>query len=238
MCASRRTTRVPLTRHGRGLSDLYARLRRRRRAAARLSPALSLRRRRPCGSAATRTASCPRSATSICTSSTRARTAQLWKKLGAHLRTVDGVRGTSFAVWAPNARRVSVVGDFCGWDGRMFPMRMLGSSGVWELFVPDVAPGALYKFEILTREGVDPPQDRSVRARRWSSPRGPRRSCQRDERVSVGRRRMADARAAARPRCDRRWRSTRCISARGRASRRTAIGRSPIARSRRGSPST
>src|SRR5690242_7897588 len=79
---------------------------------------------------------------------------QLWKKLGAHVRTVDGVRGVSFAVWAPNARRVSVVGDFCGWDGRVFPMRMMGSSGVWELFVPDIGPETLYKFELLTREGA------------------------------------------------------------------------------------
>jgi 1,4-alpha-glucan branching enzyme len=79
---------------------------------------------------------------------------QLWKVLGAHPRVVDGVGGVSFAVWAPNARRVSVVGEFCSWDGRIFPMRMLGSSGVWELFVPDVGDEALYKFEILTREGA------------------------------------------------------------------------------------
>jgi 1,4-alpha-glucan branching enzyme len=79
---------------------------------------------------------------------------ELWKKLGAHVRAMDGVHGVSFGVWAPNARRVSVVGDFCGWDGRILPMRMMGSSGVWELFVPDIAPGALYKFELLTREGA------------------------------------------------------------------------------------
>jgi len=79
---------------------------------------------------------------------------QLWKKLGAHVRTMDGVRGVAFAVWAPNARRVSVVGDFCGWDGRVFPMRMMGSSGVWELFLPDIGPETLYKFELLTREGA------------------------------------------------------------------------------------
>ena len=77
---------------------------------------------------------------------------ELWKKLGAHVRTMEGIPGVSFAVWAPNARRVSVVGDFCGWDGRVFPMRMMGSSGVWELFLPDIGPGALYKFEMLTRE--------------------------------------------------------------------------------------
>src|SRR5689334_6154853 len=79
---------------------------------------------------------------------------RLWEKLGAHVRTMDGVPGVSFAVWAPNARRVSVVGDFCGWDGRIFPMRSLGASGVYELFVPEIKPGALYKYEMLTGEGA------------------------------------------------------------------------------------
>ena len=79
---------------------------------------------------------------------------RLWDKLGAHVRTMDGVQGTSFAVWAPNARRVSVIGDFNGWDGRIFPMRALGSSGVHEIFIPDIAPGALYKYELMTREGM------------------------------------------------------------------------------------
>ena len=74
-------------------------------------------------------------------------------KLGAQLRTIDGVPGTGFAVWAPNAQRVSVVGDFNGWDGRYHPMRQLGSSGVWELFVPGVAEGALYKFDLRTAAG-------------------------------------------------------------------------------------
>ncbi|MDQ3696967.1 MAG: 1,4-alpha-glucan branching protein GlgB, partial [Gemmatimonadota bacterium] len=77
---------------------------------------------------------------------------RLWEKLGAHPRTVDGVEGVSFAVWAPNARRVSVVGDWCEWDGRLFPMRLLGLSGVWELFIPGVRPGALYKYELLTHD--------------------------------------------------------------------------------------
>lgn len=77
----------------------------------------------------------------------------LWKVLGAHPRQVDGVDGVSFAVWAPNARRVSVVGDFCHWDGRIFPMRSLGASGIYELFIPGVAAGALYKYEMKTREG-------------------------------------------------------------------------------------
>ena len=78
---------------------------------------------------------------------------RLWDALGAHVRELDGEQGTSFAVWAPTAKRVSVVGDFDGWDGRLLPMRSLGSSGVFELFVPGVQAGALYKFEILTAQG-------------------------------------------------------------------------------------
>lgn len=76
---------------------------------------------------------------------------RLWQVLGAHPKTIDNYRGTAFTVWAPNARRVSVLGEFSDWDGRLLPMRRLGP-GVWELFVPDVSPGARYKFEILTRE--------------------------------------------------------------------------------------
>ncbi len=79
---------------------------------------------------------------------------RLWEKFGAHLRTVEGVEGVSFSVWAPNAERVSVVGDFCQWDGRLLPMRQMGSSGVFELFVPGLASGTLYKFEIRTRDGT------------------------------------------------------------------------------------
>src|SRR5205085_12080475 len=79
---------------------------------------------------------------------------RLWTMLGAHLETVDGDEGTAFAVWAPNAERVSVVGDWCNWDGRQFPMRRMGQSGLWELFVPGVGVNALYKYEIRTREGL------------------------------------------------------------------------------------
>ena len=78
---------------------------------------------------------------------------QLYEVLGAHQRVRGGTAGTRFTVWAPNARAVRVVGDFCAWDGRLLPMRRLGDSGVWELFVPEVGAGALYKFEILTIEG-------------------------------------------------------------------------------------
>ncbi|MEP7179527.1 MAG: 1,4-alpha-glucan branching enzyme, partial [Pseudonocardiales bacterium] len=81
----------------------------------------------------------------------------LWQVLGAHVRSYDTpggtVTGTSFAVWAPNARGVRVVGDFDYWSGRSLPMRMLGSSGVWELFVPDVGAGCRYKFSILGADG-------------------------------------------------------------------------------------
>jgi 1,4-alpha-glucan branching enzyme len=78
---------------------------------------------------------------------------RLWEKLGAHPTTMEGVAGVAFAVWAPTAQRVSVVGDFAHWDGRIFPMRSLGASGVWEIFLPEVAPGTLYKYEILSRDG-------------------------------------------------------------------------------------
>ncbi len=74
--------------------------------------------------------------------------------LGAHAMAVDGVQGTRFAVWAPNAQRVSVVGSFNGWDGRRHPMRVRAPSGVWELFVPGVAAGAIYKYELVGPDGA------------------------------------------------------------------------------------
>ena len=74
-----------------------------------------------------------------------------YRYLGANVHEVDGVAGILFGVWAPNAERVSVVGDFNRWDGRCHPMRARGGSGVWELFIPDLAPGILYKFEIRNR---------------------------------------------------------------------------------------
>jgi len=73
---------------------------------------------------------------------------ELYNKLGAHPATIDGVDGTIFRVWAPSARRVSVLGNFNYWDGRLHQMRILGSSGVWELFIPGVGQGETYKFEI------------------------------------------------------------------------------------------
>jgi 1,4-alpha-glucan branching enzyme len=89
----------------------------------------------------------------------------LWQVLGAHVRFYDtpggGVTGTSFAVWAPNARGVRIAGDFDYWSGRAFPMRSLGSSGIWELFVPGVGDGCRYKYQVLGadstwREKADP----------------------------------------------------------------------------------
>jgi 1,4-alpha-glucan branching enzyme len=75
-----------------------------------------------------------------------------YRFLGAHLCEVEGVAGTRFAVWAPGAERVSVVGDWNHWDGRRHPMRSRGGSGIWELFIPGVSAHELYKFEIRNRE--------------------------------------------------------------------------------------
>ena len=79
---------------------------------------------------------------------------RIYEKLGAHTQTVNGVAGVNFAVWAPNAQRVSLVGPFNHWDGRRHPMRLRPGTGIWELFVPDMREGDLYKFEILPREGT------------------------------------------------------------------------------------
>ena len=76
----------------------------------------------------------------------------VYEKMGAHVIEHEGVEGVSFAVWAPNAKRVSVVGDFNSWDGRIHPMRILGSSGIWEIFIPGLDEGEKYKFEILTKD--------------------------------------------------------------------------------------
>ncbi len=90
---------------------------------------------------------------------------QLWSVLGAHVREYEGplgtVRGTSFAVWAPRAKAVHVVGDFNGWDERVHPMRLLGTSGIWELFIPGIGEGTVYKYAIrgaddVVRQKADP----------------------------------------------------------------------------------
>jgi 1,4-alpha-glucan branching enzyme len=88
---------------------------------------------------------------------------RLWKALGAHIMVHEGLEGTHFAVWAPNAIRVSVVGDFNFWDGRRAMMRRRGASGVWEIFLPAVREGATYKYEILGSNGLLPLKGRSCR---------------------------------------------------------------------------
>jgi 1,4-alpha-glucan branching enzyme len=76
-----------------------------------------------------------------------------YRTLGAHLVTVDGVAGTSFAVWAPNAERLSVIGDWNGWDKERHPLRPMGDSGIWQGFIPGVARGAVYKYHLRSRLG-------------------------------------------------------------------------------------
>jgi 1,4-alpha-glucan branching enzyme len=78
---------------------------------------------------------------------------ELYERLGAHVREVQGVTGTAFAVWAPAARAVSVVGDFNSWDGRLHAMRSMGTGGIWELFLPGIGAGERYKYEILSPDG-------------------------------------------------------------------------------------
>ncbi|HEY5996393.1 MAG TPA: hypothetical protein VIU29_05190, partial [Candidatus Deferrimicrobiaceae bacterium] len=77
---------------------------------------------------------------------------ETWRKLGSHRMTIGGIDGVAFAVWAPNAERVSVVGNFNHWDGRTHPMRIRGGSGIWELFVPGLCEGEIYKYEIRARD--------------------------------------------------------------------------------------
>ena len=95
-----------------------------------------------------------------------------YQRLGAHLFVYEGVEGAAFALWAPNARRVSVVGDFNAWDGRRMPMRRREASGFWELFVPGLRPGHLYKYEILGADGQLQPLKADPQAERSEKPPG------------------------------------------------------------------
>ena len=76
---------------------------------------------------------------------------RVYEKLGPHVVSLEGVPGVRFGVWAPNARRVSLVGDFNGWDGRVHPMRLHPGNGIWEIFIPGLGEGTLYKFEVLAK---------------------------------------------------------------------------------------
>src|SRR5690606_15973319 len=93
--------------------------------------------------------------------------------LGAHPMRLGEVEGVRFAVWAPNARRVSVVGDFNGWDGRRHPMRLRHRAGVWEIFLPRVRAGALYKYEITGLDGARLPHKADPCARQCELPPSP-----------------------------------------------------------------
>jgi 1,4-alpha-glucan branching enzyme len=97
---------------------------------------------------------------------------QAYERLGAHPSMIDQVAGVCFGVWAPNAARVSVVGDFNTWDGRRHPMRLHHSLGVWEIFIPGIGPGALYKFEIKDRDGTVLPLKADPYALRCEQPPG------------------------------------------------------------------
>ncbi|MCA0994724.1 1,4-alpha-glucan branching protein GlgB [Alloyangia pacifica] len=83
---------------------------------------------------------------------------RLWEALGAHVTEHEGIQGTHFAVWAPNAKRVSVVGDFNWWDGLRHPMRRRGATGVWEIFLPEIGDGAFYRYEIVGPDGTVQPR--------------------------------------------------------------------------------
>ena len=96
------------------------------------------------------TPSSPHSASSILHLFAEGRHEAIYDKLGAHVRKIGKVSGVSFAVWAPHAEGVSVVGSFNRWRASTHQMRMLGGSGVWEIFVPELEPGVLYKYEIRT----------------------------------------------------------------------------------------
>ena len=145
---------------------------------------------------AIRTRSCPRSETSISTSSPRAATSGCGTRSARIPATIDGAPGTAFAVWAPGARAVGVVGDFNAWNERAHPMRTLGSAGVWELFVPEAAAGARLQVRDPRRRRRRPPQGRSARAARGAAAQDRLRHLRAGS--PLGRRRLAGAAARER----------------------------------------
>ena len=152
----------------------------------------------------------------ICICSTEGNHHTIYEKMGAHAIAVRGVDGFLFAVWAPNAVRVSVVGTFNGWDGRIHPMRARGASGVWELFIPGIGSGELYKYEIRSADGslhvkADPyAQCSEARPKTASITYAPGAVCMGRCRMDCTARRTAISLSG-------RFRFTRCISVRGSA---------------------
>ena len=147
---------------------------------------------------------------------------RVYERLGAHLMTHEGVPGVHFAVWAPNARRVAVVGDFNGWDGRRHQMRKRLGVGIWELFAPEVTEGTAYKYEIVGLQGELLPLK--------ADPVGFRPSCGLRlpplPRALISLPGRMNCTSPAAPRATRaasRWRSTRSISARGSAGKATVF---------------
>ena len=140
---------------------------------------------------------------------------QLYRRLGAQLTTHEGVDGVLFAVWAPNATRVSVVGDFNHWDGRRCQMRKRFDSGLWEIFVPHIGAGTVYKYELTRPERrAAAAEGRSVRLR-GGAPALDRLGRRRQRRLRLDRRRLHGAARRRASRGASRCRSTRSISARG-----------------------
>ena len=146
-----------------------------------------------------------------------------YTKLGAHPIRHEGAEGVAFAVWAPNARSVSVVGDFNSWDGRRMPMRSRGATGFWELFVPGLRPGHLYKYEIHGPDGELLPLKADPHAERAEQPPQHRLGRRRRRRAMSGTTARGWPSAGSATTAKRRSRSTKSISARGAAgSARTA----------------
>jgi 1,4-alpha-glucan branching enzyme len=143
---------------------------------------------------------------------------QLYDKLGAHPMVLDGVQGVAFAVFAPAAKRVSVVGDFNLWDGRRHAMRVRGN-GFWEIFVPEAKPGDKYKYELIGQDGhMLPLKSDPLAAAAELRPRTASIV------VDSARSRLRNRRPPASTPCMPRYRSTKCISDRGGDMRTTAAG--------------
>ncbi len=161
---------------------------------------------------------------------------RIYDKMGAHLVTLNGQSGAVFSVWAPNARTVSVVGSFNGWDPKSHHLSPRGSSGIWEGFVPGVSHGALYKFHIESHT-TDTASTKPIRSACCTkSLRAPPPSS--GISTTNGATTTGCRSAPSATRCALRSPFTKCISARGCASPKSTTVRSPIAKPRRASPNT